>query len=302
MGRRFDLVAYLKLFRFPLVFTAIADSAAGYLLMQRRGVEAGTLGLLAVASAGLYFIGMALNDVADRERDKAIAPNRVLPSGRVSLRGALGACAIAALLSGAAVAVAPGGDPGRFAAWGATILFIVAYDFFLKAPPVMGLVRGGNFLLGVFFVAPLEAPFGPTHLMLSEYGRLTILAVAPVLYGTALTFISTVEEGEVRRRVVLLGAAFMGIAALLPGLLHACVRGSFWGFIPAGVLIVWICARAMRATDRKGVMLLVRDGVAGFILLDSAQLAAAGKLGPAAAVAALLIPAALSVAWFKKLA
>jgi len=302
MGRRFDLVAYLKLFRFPLVFTAIADSAAGYLLVQRRGVDPGTAGLLAVASAGLYFLGMALNDVADRERDKVIAPNRVMPSGRVSLRGALGACVIAVLLSGTAVALAPGRDPGRFVAWGATILCILAYDFLLKVPPVMGLVRGGNFLLGVFFVAPPIAPFGPTHLLLSDYGRMTALAIVPVLYGTALTFISTMEEGDVRRRVVVLGAAFMGVAALLPGLLHAYVRGAFWGFVPAGALIAWISCRAARAVDRKGVMLLVRDGVAGFILLDATWLAAAGRLVPAAAIAGLLIPAALSVAWFKKLA
>ncbi len=296
------IVSYLKLFRFPLVFTAIADSAAGYLLFQRRGVEAGTLGLLAMSSAGLYFLGMTLNDVADRERDKVIAPNRVLPSGRVSLRGALGAGGMAVVLSGAAVAAVPGGDPGRYVAWGATLLCIVAYDFFLKLPPVMGLVRGGNFLLGVFFVAPPIGPFGPTQLLLSDYGRLTTLAIVPVLYGTALTFISTLEEGELRRRVVILGAFLMGVAGLLPAALYALIRGIPWGFVPAGALIAWISYRAARATDRKGVMLLVRDGVAGFILLDATWLAAAGRLLPAAAVAALLLPAALSVAWFKKLA
>src|SRR5439155_720032 len=80
-----DLVAYLKLFRFPLVFTAIADSAAGYLAASFQ-LEIGTLTLLAVSSAGLYFFGMALNDIADRERDKQLAPGRVLPSGRLSLR------------------------------------------------------------------------------------------------------------------------------------------------------------------------------------------------------------------------
>ena len=178
----------------------------------------------------------------------------------------------------------------------------MAYDFLLKLPPVMGLVRGGNFLLGVFFVAPVAAPFGPTLLLISDYGRMTMLAIVPVLYGTALTFISTLEEGDVRRRVVFVGASFMGVAALLPGLLHVYVRGAFWGFLPAGALIAWISFRASRAIDRRGVMLLVRDGVAGFILLDATWLSAAGRLVPAAAITALLIPAALSVAWFKKLA
>ena len=65
--RRFDLVAYLKLVRFPLVFTAIADSAAGYFIGRLGGDDpiTPTLGLLALSSAGLYLSGMALNDIAD---------------------------------------------------------------------------------------------------------------------------------------------------------------------------------------------------------------------------------------------
>ena len=54
MARRFDLFAYLKLFRYPFVFTAIADSATGYLICTGLNEINGlTMGLLAVASAGL---------------------------------------------------------------------------------------------------------------------------------------------------------------------------------------------------------------------------------------------------------
>ena len=42
-------LAYLKLFRFPLVFTAIADSVAGYLLITRGFSSANPLGILLVA-------------------------------------------------------------------------------------------------------------------------------------------------------------------------------------------------------------------------------------------------------------
>ncbi|HLY74131.1 MAG TPA: hypothetical protein VKU80_08440, partial [Planctomycetota bacterium] len=103
MARRVDVVAYLKLFRFPLVFTAIADSATGRLLVSCDFRAAWpTLGLLALASAGLYFFGMSLNDIADRIRDKDIAPGRVLPSGRLGLGAARVACfaALAASLLG----------------------------------------------------------------------------------------------------------------------------------------------------------------------------------------------------------
>ena len=74
---RFDVLAYLRLFRFPLIFTAIADSATGYLLRTswRGDPDPLTLLLLAVSSAGLYCFGMAMNDIADRHRDREIAPN-----------------------------------------------------------------------------------------------------------------------------------------------------------------------------------------------------------------------------------
>lgn len=303
MGRRFDLVAYLKLFRFPLVFTAIADSAAGYLLVQ-RAPDARVLGLLALASACLYCFGMGMNDIADRERDKAIAPNRMLPSGRISLLAALCVCHVLGFVSAASVLLVTQGHPLRLAVWGGVLLAILAYDFFLKVPPVMGLVRAGNFLLGVSCANPGAEPGGNAARVAADYLPFFLAALAPLLYGTSLTLVSTLEEGQVRKRVVLLGSLFMAVAAALPVLLQSpwYFHRAAWGFLPAGVLAAWTLFRAYRAIDRRGIMLLVRDGVAGFILLDSTQLAAAGKLVPAAAVAALLVPAALSVAWFKKLA
>ena len=48
-------------------------------------------------------------------------------------------------------------------------------------------------------------------------------------------------------------------------------------------------------------MLLVRDGVAGFILLDSSIVLATGALVPGVAIAALLIPAILCLSIFKRL-
>ena len=72
--KRFDVVAYLKLFRFPLVFTAIADSAAGHVIGRsygrpEQGYTLPALGKLALMSAGLYLFGMALNDLADRKKE-----------------------------------------------------------------------------------------------------------------------------------------------------------------------------------------------------------------------------------------
>ncbi len=72
--------AFLKLTRFPLVFTAIADSAAGYLLTLPAPYRPDpvTLALLAATSACLYASGMVFNDVADYLRDAGLTSVRRL--------------------------------------------------------------------------------------------------------------------------------------------------------------------------------------------------------------------------------
>ncbi len=297
------MIATLKLFRFPLVFTAIADSAAGYLLHNRGGrVDPVVLACLAVASAGLYCFGMAMNDIADRERDRTLAPGRVLPSGRLTLGQAVSRSLAVILLSGAAIVALPGRSLLPLAAWGGTLLAILAYDFVFKAPPVMGLIRALNFLLGVACVPPPEHVYGYWTPMPKAY---LVIALTPFLYITALTFVSTLEEGQVKRSVVVFGALFMIGAALLPGFLVPRQLGTTVAFeerIAAGLLAVIIAIRASRARDRKGVMLLVRDGIGGIILLDAATLFSAGLVPQGLAVAGLVVPAALAVAGFKRLA
>src|SRR5262245_18818026 len=86
------LLAYLQLCRFAAVFTALADIFLGYLLSRwsEPDVWLGSeFALLLVASAGLYLAGMVFNDVFDRKLDAEERPNRPIPSGRVSLRGAV---------------------------------------------------------------------------------------------------------------------------------------------------------------------------------------------------------------------
>jgi hypothetical protein len=141
------------------------------------------------------------------------------------------------------------------------------------------------------------------------------------IYVTGLTYVSTLEDREGRQPKVWIGAGTMAFAAVIA----SSLRNSSWGsgsptvvgmfldsFAPAksiGALLVsatlasWILFRASRARDRKGIMLLVRDGIAGIILLDAALLISSSDqflLG--AILALLLVPAAVSVAIFKKLA
>jgi 4-hydroxybenzoate polyprenyltransferase len=313
MARRFDLVAYLKLFRFPLVFTAVADSVTGRLLVSSNlGTAWPTLGLLALASAGLYFFGMSLNDIADRNRDKEIAPGRVLPSGRLSLGGARAASFIALGLSLVSISLIRESPlPQRLATWSLAVTFICAYNLFLKQPPVMGLVRACNLLMGVAAVLQLDAAR-------TSWPNAAGVLFPTFIYVTALTYVSTLEDGIPNGRHLAAGAVFMGVGAGLSVLVSPLAehlrfynsenpvvifgsggsRGASVAF--AAALSVWIGVRAWKAVDKKGVMLLVRDGVGGIILLDAALLSSYDLLS-AGLVAGLVLPAIFSVAIFRKL-
>lgn len=320
-GRKgFDLLAYLKLFRFPLVFTAIADSAAGVLLGERWPADAlpgkGTpdilaLGCLAASSAGLYFFGMALNDLADVEKDRVSAPGRVLPSGRLSLPRAKGAAL--GVLIGSLLALYLAGSSSlvpRVGVWCGVVLSIAAYNLFLKLPPVMGLVRGLNLLLG------FSATAGWSKVWTGHPGTFAALVLPAFVYVTALTYVSTLEEGMPDRRRVVWGAGGMILGALLAsGLLPLCEGGKAFPDLepramtlpPASALLyslalgAWVVRRAWGARDRRGIMLLVRDGVGGIIVLDAALVASVQGWGPASGVAALAVPAAGFVWVFKKI-
>ena len=307
----FDPIAILKLFRFPLVFTAIADSAAGYLIASPAAMQPGVMVLLACCSSGLYFFGMALNDIADRERDRAIAPNRVLPSGRLSVTAAkIAAFSALAVSLGAMILIFDTPLLPRLMTWALTVLFIVAYNLFLKIPPMMGLVRAFNLLLGVVGgrIITFDLSGKPW-----EYG---ILAVPALVYVTSLTYVSTLEDEIPSKRKVYFGTAMMGIGALLAALAGTVVQivihdatfttsnvvKSASALAFSFILTVALFRRAAHAVDEKGVMLLVRDGVGGIILLDSALLASCEDWISGVMIASLLVPAALSVAVFKRLA
>ena len=85
------LLAWMQLVRLPTVFTALADILLGTQLVvpAEATTSPRALGLLLVASAGLYLAGMVFNDVFDRHRDAVERPGRPLPSGRITLSSAV---------------------------------------------------------------------------------------------------------------------------------------------------------------------------------------------------------------------
>lgn len=140
-----DLV---RLVRAPAALTVLGDTLAGAAAAGRplRGRRLA----LPVASAALYWAGMALNDYADQAVDALERPERPIPSGQVSPGQAL-VVAGGLTVSGLALAAAGGGrDALRIAAPLAGMIW--AYDWWLKRTPAgpvgMAACRGLDVLLG----------------------------------------------------------------------------------------------------------------------------------------------------------
>jgi 4-hydroxybenzoate polyprenyltransferase len=170
------LLTLFQFTRMALVFTAISNSMCEMLLFARyeaKNVPGGDGSILpyldpqrlvamACVSIGLYGFGMSLNDIIDRRRDRLLAADRPLPSGRIGVRAAHVVCtglALLALVGGWYVAHNQPGAPVNFPTsflllvWTASL--ITFYDFagkYLVAPGLisLGLIR--------FFHAAIPAP------------------------------------------------------------------------------------------------------------------------------------------------
>lgn len=299
MGDRgMGVFRYLRLMRFPLVLTAVADSLAGYLvaLGGDGSVDFRVAGLLALVSGALYCFGMACNDIADHDRDKLLHPDRVLPSGAILPRNAHVCAFLLVLLSGAAISgltlLVDSYLPPVI--WIAIVLLIVLYNFGGKkfsvgGPVLMGLVRACNFLLGMAHVGIDPGP--------------GLFPVVILVYVICLTMVSMLEEGEPRRGIFVIGAGGMMAATIGAGF----VAGTFSVFGMAGTLLLsgWLLFRIGKVWKlfvRERVMKLVRDGVMAIILLDASVVLWSGGLLEGILIASLLAPSFLMLRLFQRAA
>src|SRR5262249_46380527 len=124
------LKPYLQLIRLPNVFTAAADSLAGWLLVRGSLANPERWLPLVAASMVLYAAGIALNDVFDYAIDLHERPARPLPSGRVSRRFAAWAGGI--LLCLGPVLAALSGSAASAVVALALAACILAYDAGVK--------------------------------------------------------------------------------------------------------------------------------------------------------------------------
>ncbi len=224
------LAALLKLARFPMAFTAMADSAAGSMVGLGR-IDAGVmLGLMGI-SACLYMCGMVVNDLADVRRDRDLHPERPLVTGAVSWGMGL---MVALILAAAGLGLASLlGKPLGIAAilMGAILL----YDLALKHLGVfgamgMGACRGLNFLMGLSMADDLT--FGLPFVGLT------------FLYVTIVTCISLLEESANRplfvSLVLVLSILPLGILAVGPD-----TAGRWGAAIVTAAVLTQVAARTV---------------------------------------------------------
>lgn len=267
-----------ELVRLPAALTVPGDTLAG-------AAAAGTLSgwrpiALAASSMCLYWAGMALNDFADRELDRAERPERPIPSGRVAPSTALG---VASGLTLAGVGLA--GMTGRKAFTFALPLAgsVWAYDLLAKptlaGPLVMGSARAFDVLLGAA-AAPRRA------------------LPAALLMGIHTTAVTGLSRGEVHgSSKKSASAALATTAAVTAGAATSAFRATRRGPVPRlagaafagayGVAVGRAQANAVATPDAQSVRTATRRGIHGMVPLQASLIAQSGRTLLAAGLAAV---------------
>lgn len=211
------IVSVLQLTRLALVWTAISD--IWLVVLWSRWIEHRTdspwqtweaLGLSAGVAIGIYIFGMVLNDVLDVRRDRLFAPDRPIPSRRISVTHAV-VIALLALLLAILCSVALGTVNTLLCLACATL--IVFYNAAGKYLPALGLMT-----LGLIRA---------THMLIAEPHLATLWPVWAVM--THVTFVSMLCHRLERKRPPLAGQEVWAVLGQ-------------WAFITL-VMIAWMAQR-----------------------------------------------------------
>jgi 4-hydroxybenzoate polyprenyltransferase len=309
------LLAYLRLFRLPNVFTAIADVTMGFLFVQTELQPWPVYCVLALASSCLYLAGMVLNDVYDVEQDRQQRPERPIPAGDIPLATArrwgyallvvgvfCGWLAPQAAQDMAASVFRTGCVATALAAC------VVAYDALFKKTPLAPILMGGcrflNVLLGMSVGRMLEGPawqFGFTTYQLAAAAGIGV-------YIAGVTWFARTEATTSQRSQLALGtivaAGGLGLLAWLYRLLppHMPTMDETYWLILIGLLaftIIRRCSTAVTNPSPLRVQLAVKNAIWSLIVIDAAVVLLVCSPQWALALLALVIPTMLLGTWIE---
>jgi 4-hydroxybenzoate polyprenyltransferase len=290
-------IAWGRLLRLSLLPTALADVAAGVCLATSGRPAPLAIAWLCVSSLAIYHGAVVLNDWRDRLRDARERPDRALPSGAVSPRGALAA---AVTLLGLGVAVAPlslrgTSTPAHWALeWSAGVaLLAVLYDLVGRGPTLgpslLALCRGGNLYFAAWIVSA-RASFPPYETTPPPAG----VGWCAVAYGAYVFCVAKVGRYEDGDEALGTGAgprAWLAAAAVVLAGLPAVAAptfgvGAYWAATLSLVAAVPLFVRAARGGFRSRAAVESAMGAALRRLLACTAVFAAST-GPSAFAYAL---------------
>jgi len=296
------LTDWLALLRLPNHATAAADVLGGWLVVkqpERLAPPEASFWWALAASLAFYAAGMILNDVFDLDLDRQERPERPLPSGRIAVTTASWA-GHGLLVAGVVATLVASGASGGIATAAVGIILAMAiygYDRFAKptfmGPPVMGLCRSLNWLLG------MTAAGGPVAA--AEW----LVPAGMGLYVAGLTLYARDEAGASHRATLAAGAllALAGLVAAggfpwVAGGGHAAIGWLgqdrlanwtlLWGVIAASILLRFIVGFADPSAGN--VRRAVGNAIMSIITLDAVLVLAACGESWAIVVMLLLVP------------
>jgi 4-hydroxybenzoate polyprenyltransferase len=269
--------AWLRLARISNAPTVVSNAVAGGVLAGAGvGVDAATIAPVAAAMVLFYTAGMLANDVLDLDVDRRERPERPLPSGLVSVRGAV-AAAIGLFATGEALLLVVDGPTalGGLALIGAIVLYDAWHKGNALSPVLMGACRALVYVVAALAVAGTVT------------AAVAAAAMVLLVYVVGLTQVARTEGASI--------AAWWPVAAVLAPAVYwakdlpsVAVAALLAGFVAAAVHALWL-ARVRRAIGRS-----VGQLIASVALLDALAVAAAG--GGAVAVAACVAAFAATLA------
>ncbi|HIM31700.1 MAG TPA: hypothetical protein EYG57_19395 [Planctomycetes bacterium] len=309
---RGSVMDYLRLFRLPNVFTAIADTSMAFAVASVDVPNVAAFLLLILATSLLYTSGMVLNDTFDFEQDLKERPDRPLPAGRIDRQTAkqLGISMLAAGMVAAPIAIwLQGGNVISAAIFvGCLAATIYIYDAGGKrtvaGPYMMGACRMLN-ILAVFCVAD---DFG----FVSEHGIATdkiMIAGGIGVYIAGITWFARTEAAEASHRGRLSFALvhmLIGISLLM--LFPEWSQGErkwFLGsesqfFLLILILAIPVARRAAIAIANPApgkVQAVIKQGIFSLIVFDAGITLMVAPWYFAIAILLLLIPTIILGTW-----